>query len=129
MAPEAARNRAKLWVSARNDSFIKVRVASLRDELRGRYMDMSRRVPRSGPGPEWPNEPDDGEAYGDQGAQRNGYGHDGNGRGASGQDQRQYGQYGGPGQGAPAGYGQPQSYGGQGGNGYGQQGYAPPGYG
>ncbi len=94
---------------------------------------MSRRVPRGGPGPEWPSDPDDGQAYGDQGAAaRNGYGHggyDGNGRGAGGQDQRQYGQYGGPGRGAPAGYGPPQSYGGQGGNGYGQQGYAPQGYG
>ena len=29
---------------------------------------MSRRVPRGGPGPEWPGEPDDGQAYGDQGA-------------------------------------------------------------
>ena len=27
---------------------------------------MSRRVPRGGPGPEWPNEPDDGQAYGQQ---------------------------------------------------------------
>jgi hypothetical protein len=89
---------------------------------------MSRRVPRGGPGSEWPNEPDDGQAYGDQGAQRNGYGYDGNGRGASGQDQRQYGQHGGPGYGAPGGYGQPQPYGGQDGNGYGQQGYPPPGY-
>jgi hypothetical protein len=89
---------------------------------------MSRRVPRGGPGSEWPNEPDDGQAYGDQGAQRNGYGRDGNERGAPGQDQRQYGQYGGPGYGAPAGYGQPQPYGGQDGNGYGQQGYPPPGY-
>ena len=35
---------------------------------------MSRRVPRGGPGPEWPNEPDDGQAYGHRGAQRNGYG-------------------------------------------------------
>ena len=33
---------------------------------------MSRRVPRGGLGPEWPNEPDDGQAYGDQGAQSNG---------------------------------------------------------
>ena len=38
---------------------------------------MSRRVPRGGPGPEWPNEPDDGQAYGDQGAQHNGYGPNG----------------------------------------------------
>jgi len=95
-------------------------------------MDMSRRVPRGGPGPEWPSDPDDGQAYGDQGAAaRNGYGHggyDGNGRGAGGQDQRQYGQYGEPGRGAPAGYGPPQSYGGQGGNGYGQQGHAPQGH-
>jgi hypothetical protein len=104
-------------------------------------MDMSRRVPRGGPGSEWPSEPsepDDGQGYGDQGAQRNGYGYDGNGRGASGQDQQQYGQYGGPGYGASAGYGQPQSHGGQGGNGYGQQGhpqqghpqpgYGPPGH-
>ena len=95
-------------------------------------MDMSRRVPRGGPGPEWPGEPDDGHPYGDQDGQRDGYGHggyDGNGRGGSGQEQRPYGQYRGPGYGAPAGYGQPQSYGGQGGNGYGQQGYPPPGYG
>jgi hypothetical protein len=92
---------------------------------------MSRRVPRGGLGPEWPNQPDDGQAYGgDQGAQRNGYGHDGydgTGRGASGQDQ--YGQYGGPGYGAPSGYGQPRSYGDQDGNGYGPQGYGPQGYG
>jgi hypothetical protein len=87
---------------------------------------MSRRVPREGPGPEWPIEPEDGQAYGDQGAQRDDGGYDGNGRGASGQDQHQYGQYGGPGYGPPAGYGQPQSQGGQGGNG--QQGYAPPNY-
>ena len=114
---------------------------------------MSRRVPRGGPGPEWPNEPDDGQAYGDQGAQHNGYGADsynGNGNGAPGQDQRQqrpgqYGQYGGPGRGGPADYGssshggssslrrpaaalrgQPQPYGGQGGDRYGQQGYGPP---
>ena len=68
---------------------------------------MSRRVPHGGPGPEWPDEPGDGQAYGDQGAERNGYGYDGNGRGASGQDQQQYGQYAGPGYGAPAGNGQP----------------------
>jgi hypothetical protein len=95
-------------------------------------MDMSRRVPRGGLGSEWSSEPDDGQAYGDQGAQRDGYGYggyDGNGRGPSGQEQQQYGQYSGPGYGAPAGYGQPQSFGGQGGNGYGQQGHAPPGYG
>jgi hypothetical protein len=100
-------------------------------------MHMSRRVPPGGPGPEWPNEPDDGQSYGDQGSPGNGYGyngHDGNGRGASGQEQHQYGQYGqygGPVRGASAGYGQPQSYGGQGGNGngYGQQGYPPQGYG
>ncbi len=30
---------------------------------------MSRRVPRGGLGPEWPSEPDDGQAHGDQGAQ------------------------------------------------------------
>jgi hypothetical protein len=110
---------------------------------------MSRRVPRGGPGPEWPNEPEDGQAYGDQGAQHNGYGADkynGNGNGAPGQDQRQrhgqYGQYGGPGRGGPADYGQqqayggqpqpyagqPQPYGGQGGDRYVQQGYGPPGY-
>ncbi len=82
---------------------------------------MSRRVPRGGPGPEWLNEPDDGQAHGDQGAQRNG-------NGAPGQDQRQYGQYAGPGYGPPAGYGQQQSHGGQGGNGYGQQGYGPQDY-
>jgi hypothetical protein len=95
-------------------------------------MDMSRRVPRGEPGPEWPNEPDDGQAYGDQGAQRDDYGYggyDGNGRGASGQEQRQHGQYRGPGYGAPAGYRQPHPSAGQGGNGYGQQGYAPQGYG
>jgi len=90
---------------------------------------MSRRVPRGGPGPEWPNEPDDGQAYGDQGAQHNGYGpggYNGNGHGAPGQDQQQYGQYGGPGRG-PADYGrqqpgggQRQPYGGQG-QGYGNQ--------
>src|ERR1700743_1887538 len=111
---------------------------------------MSRRVPLAGPGPKWPNEPDDGQAYGDQGAQHNGYGADnynGNGNGAPGQDQRQqqYGQYGAPGRGGPADYGQqqayggqqqpyagqqqPQPYGGQGGDRYGQQGYGPPGYG
>jgi Phosphodiester glycosidase len=120
---------------------------------------MSRRVPRGGPGPEWPNEPEDGQAYGDQGAQQNGYGpngnnvNNGNGHGAPGQDQHQYGQYGqygGPGRGGPAGYGQQQPqggqqqpyggqqqpyggqqqpYGGQGGNGHGQQGYGPPGSG
>ena len=102
---------------------------------------MSRRVPRGGPGSEWPSEPDDGQTHGDQGAQRDGYGYGGyerNGRGSSGQEQ-QYRQNRGPGYGAPAGYRQPQSYGGQGGNGPGrqgpgrqgpvQQGYAPPGYG
>jgi Phosphodiester glycosidase len=70
---------------------------------------MSQRVPRGGLGPEWPNEPDDGQAKGDQGAQRNG-------NGAPGQDQqqRQYGQYGGPGRSGPAGYGQQQPNGGQG---------------
>jgi hypothetical protein len=70
---------------------------------------MSQRVPRGGLGPEWPNEPDDGQAHGDQGAQRNG-------NGAPGQDQQQhqYGQYGGPGRSGPAGYGQQQPYGGQG---------------
>ena len=41
---------------------------------------MSRLVPRGGLGPEWPNEPDDGQAWGDQGAQRNG---------APGQDRQQ----------------------------------------
>jgi hypothetical protein len=80
---------------------------------------MSRRVPRGGPGPEWPNEPDDGQAYGDPGAQRNG-------NGAPGQDQQQH-QYGGPGRGRSAGYGQQQPYGGQGGNGHGPQGYDQPG--
>jgi hypothetical protein len=99
---------------------------------------MSRRVPSGGLGPEWPNEPDDGQAYSDQGAQhnahgpngRNGYNGNGNGNrnGVSGQDQRQYGQYGGAGRGGPAGYGQQQPYGGQGGNGYGQQSYGPQGY-
>jgi hypothetical protein len=83
---------------------------------------MSRRVPRGGLGPEWPNEPEDGQAYGDQGAQENGYGpngNNGNGHGAPGQDQHQYGQYDqygqyrGPGRGGPAGYGQQQPYGGQ----------------
>ena len=80
---------------------------------------MSRRVPRGGPGPEWPNEPDEGQAYGDQGAQPNGYGQrqrttattatDGNGHGAPGRDQQQ--QYGQTAAGtaaalaAPAGYG------------------------
>src|SRR5258708_14448531 len=83
---------------------------------------MSQRVPRGGLGPEWPNEPDDGQAKGDQGAKRNG-------NGAPGQDQRQrqYGQYGGPGRSGPAGYGQQQPYGGQGGNGHGRQGYDQPG--
>ena len=88
---------------------------------------MSRRVPHGGLGSERSDDPDDGQVYGgDQGAERNGYGHDGAGRGASGQDQ--YGQQGAPGYGARAGYGQPQSYGGQGSNGYGPQGYGPPGY-
>jgi hypothetical protein len=77
-------------------------------------------VPRGGPGPEWPNEPDDGQAYGHRGAQRNGYGPDGyngpsayngDGHGAPGQDQQQYdqydqydqhSQYGRPGRGGPA---------------------------
>ncbi|HEX7164123.1 MAG TPA: phosphodiester glycosidase family protein [Trebonia sp.] len=94
-------------------------------------------MPRGGPGPEWPSEPDDGQAYGDRGtqrdrgAQRDGYGYggyDGKGRSPADQEQYQYGQYRGPGYGAPGGYGQPQSFGGQGGNGYGQPGYAPPGY-
>jgi hypothetical protein len=74
---------------------------------------MSRRVPHSGLGPEWPNEPDDGQAYGDQGAQRNGYGPDGyNGYGTPDQDEQQhhYGQYGGPGRGGSAGYGQQQRF-------------------
>ena len=94
---------------------------------------MSRRVPRGGLGPEWPNEPDDGQAYGDQGAQRDGYGPNGyngyNGDDAPAQDQQQrhYGQYGGPGRGGPAGYGQQQPYGGQGSTGYGPQGYDQPG--
>ena len=71
---------------------------------------MSRRVPRGGLGPEWPDEPDDGQAYGDRGVQHNGYGPNGhngyNGNGAPGQDQQQhqYGQYGGPGRGGPADY-------------------------
>ena len=92
---------------------------------------MSRRVPRGGLGPEWPDEPDDGQAYGDQGVQHNGYrpngynGYNGNGNwnGApgQGQQQHQYGQYGGPGRGGPADYGQQQPYGGQGGNGHGPQ--------
>ncbi len=100
---------------------------------------MSRRVPRGGLGPEWPGEPDDGQAYGDQGVQHNGYGpngyngyngYNGNGNGAPGQDQQQhqYGQHGGPGRGGPADYGQQQPYGGRGGNGHGPQGYGPPGY-
>ena len=99
---------------------------------------MSRRVPRGGPGAEWPNEPDEGQAYGDQGAQPNGYGpngyngyngHNGNGHGAPGRDQQQYGRRPGRGgAGGPGGYG-PQPPRGQGGNGYGQQGYGPPGYG
>jgi hypothetical protein len=113
---------------------------------------MSRRVPRGGLGPEWP-EPDDGQAYGDQGAQRDGYGpsgpsgyngYPGNGQGAPGQGaasgqgqrygQQHYGQqqHGEPGQygqyARPGGYGQQQAYPGQGGNGYGQHGYGPPGY-
>ena len=83
---------------------------------------MSRRVPRGGLGPEWPDEPDDGHAYGDQGVQHNG-------NGAPGQDQQQhqYGQHGGPGRGGPAGYGQQEPYGGQGGNGHGPRGYDQPG--
>jgi hypothetical protein len=83
---------------------------------------MSRRVPSSGLGPEWPNEPDDGQGRGDQGAQRNR-------NGAPGQDQqrRQFGQYGGPGRSGPAGYGQQQPYGGQGGTWHGPQGYDQPG--
>ena len=77
---------------------------------------MSRRVPRGGLGPEWPDEPDDGQAYGDQGVHHNGYGpdgYDGNGHGAHGQDQQlhQCGRYGGPGRGGPADYGQRQPYG------------------
>ncbi len=99
---------------------------------------MSRRMPRGGVGPEWPNEPDDGQAYGDQGAPRNGYdyngynGREGNGRGAPGGDPREYGQYreAGQGHGGPAGYGQQQPHGGQGGNGYGRRDFGPPlGYG
>ena len=83
---------------------------------------MSRRVPRGGLGPEWPGEPDDGQAYGDQGVQHNG-------NGAPGQDQQQhqYGQHGGPGRGGPAGYGQQEPYSGQGGNGHGPRGYDQPG--
>jgi hypothetical protein len=83
---------------------------------------MSRRVPRGGLGPEWPDEPDDGQAHGDPGAQHNG-------NGAPGQDQQQhqYGQHGGPGRGGPAGYGQQEPYGGQGGTGYGPRGYDQPG--
>jgi hypothetical protein len=79
---------------------------------------MSHRVPRGGLGPEWPDEPDDGQAQEDQGVQRNG-------NGAPGQDQQQpqYGQYGGSGRRGPAGYGQHQPHGGQGGNGHGPQGY------
>jgi hypothetical protein len=101
---------------------------------------MSRRVPRGGPGPEWPNGPDDGQAYGHRSAQRNGYGPNGyNGNGAPGQDQQQH-HYGRPG---PAGYGQQQPYGGQSGTGraqgnmrqyedpqrYDDQGYQGPGQG
>jgi Phosphodiester glycosidase len=91
---------------------------------------MSRQVPRGGLGPEWPNEPDDGQAYGEQGAPPNAYGpsgYNGNGHGAPVQDQHQYDQYGGSGRGAPGGYGQ-QSFGGQGGRGHWPQGYGPPGY-
>jgi hypothetical protein len=91
---------------------------------------MSRQVPRDGLGPEWPHEPDDWQAYGEQGAPRNAYGpsgYNGNGHGAPVQDQHQYDQYGGPGRGAPGGYGQ-QSYGGQGDTGHYPQGYGPPGY-
>jgi hypothetical protein len=94
---------------------------------------MSRRVPRGGLGPEWPNEPDDGQAHGDQGAQRDGYGPNGynsyNGNDAPGQDQQQHhhGQYSGPGRGGPAGYGQQQPYGGQGGTGHRPRGYDQPG--
>ena len=70
---------------------------------------MSRRVPHGGLGPQWPDEPDDGQAQGDQGARRNG-------NHAPGQDQqqRQYAQQRGPGRSGPAGYGQQQAYGGQG---------------
>ena len=84
---------------------------------------MSRRVPLGGLGPEWPNEPDDGQAHGDQGARHNG-------NGAPGQDrqQHQYGQYGRPGRSGPAGYGQQQPYyGGQDGTGQGPRGYDQPG--
>jgi hypothetical protein len=83
---------------------------------------MSGRVPRGGLGPEWPDQPDDGRAHGDPGAQHNG-------NGAPGQDQQQhpYGQHGGPGRGGPAGYGQQEPYGGQGGNGHGPRGYGQPG--
>ena len=70
---------------------------------------MSRRVPHGGLGPQWPDEPNDGQAQGDQGARRNG-------NHAPGQDQqqRQYAQQRGPGRSGPAGYGQQQAYGGQG---------------
>jgi hypothetical protein len=69
---------------------------------------MSRRVPRGGLGPD---QPDDRQAYGDQGAQSNSYGPSGynsNRHGAPGQDQQQhqYGQYGSPGRGGPADNGQ-----------------------
>ncbi len=62
---------------------------------------MSRRMPHGGRGPEWPDEPDDGQAYPGEGqsARRDGYGpdgyhHNGNANGASGQNQQQrwYGQ-------------------------------------
>ncbi len=107
---------------------------------------MSRRVPRGGLGPQRP-EPGDGQAYGDQGAQHDGYGpngpnghngYPGDGQGAPEQGQqygqRRYGQQGRYDQhGGPAGYGRQQPSPGQGGNGYGrqgygQQGYGPPGY-
>ena len=90
---------------------------------------MSRQVPRGGLGPEWPNEPDDGQAYGEQGAPHNAYGssgYNGNGHRAPVQNQHEYDPYGGPGRGAPGGYGQ-QSVGGQGGRGHWPQGYGPPG--
>jgi hypothetical protein len=91
---------------------------------------VSRQVPRGGQSPEWPNEPDDGQAYGEQGAPHNAYGpsgYNGNGHDAPVQDQHQYDQYGGPGRSAPRGYGR-QSFGGQGGVGHWPQGYGPPGY-
>jgi hypothetical protein len=98
---------------------------------------VSRRMPRGGVSPEWPQEPEDRRAHGsDQGVYPDGYGRNGQGGDGSGapapdrpgaQDRR--GQYGGPQSGGPAGYRQPQPFDGQRGNGYGQEGYGPPGYG